>query len=168
MREMLGAPNKFSRSDSPVFGSHPPEGVPTNSYLYRFKNADIKLTSKDNEKIDTITVMSRDDSVSLDGLPLWDMPEGATLVDVTVTKELLEAVGDSEMLKTRFDSSFALAFYSGAPMYDDSTLFGFSGKYMEYEGTKDPAVFLGDVIDGICVSYSPEESYFIYESELRY
>jgi hypothetical protein len=54
MKEMLGVPTKYSRLDFPVFSEDEAE---TQSYLYMFKNAFVKITSRDNESIDTLTVL---------------------------------------------------------------------------------------------------------------
>lgn len=166
MKELLGAPNKFSRVDSPVFVEITYEPSKTNSYLYLFGNANIKIASKDDEIIDSLTVISEDKSLTLHDLAIQTSQNNLSLGELKVDRSLLEIIDHSEMITTRFDSSFAIEYNTAAPLHQCYTLFGFSNKYMEFAENHDPAVFLGAVINGICISYSVEESYFIHEYEL--
>lgn len=164
MKTVLGAPNKFRRHDYTIFSE---KEIETNSYLYLFQNAVLKITSKDNEVIDTLTVICYDNSISLEGFCLPCEFDSYKLGEMKVISELIE-VCNHTFIGTRFDSSFALEFYTGAPLYEHYTFFGFSSaSKFEYFETKDPKYFIGNVVNGICISNSEEEVYFIYENEIR-
>jgi len=164
MKSMLGMPNKFKRTDYPIFSE---EEVNTNSYLYIFSNAYLKIISKDNETIDTLTLLSSDGSISIDNYAMPCEFGSSKLGEAKVYSELVE-ISNHTFIGTRWDSSFAFEFYTGAPMYEHYTLFGFSGENkFEYFESKDPKLFIGETIDGICISNSEEEVYFIYENEIR-
>jgi hypothetical protein len=64
MKELLGAPKIYSGVDFPIFSDDERQ---THSYLYVFSNGMVKVTSVNNETIDTLTVFG-DNSLSIEGL----------------------------------------------------------------------------------------------------
>jgi hypothetical protein len=141
--------------------------VKTHSYLYSLENAYIKVTSKDNESIDSLTVMGLDSSFSLEYLVLPDGIKAGKYGERIITSELIEACNHS-FIQTMRDVSFVLEYYTSAPHYLHYTFFGppDPGAH-EYLETKDPNLFIGGTINGICVSASTEDIYYIYDSEMR-
>jgi hypothetical protein len=166
MREMLGSPNRYSKKDSAVFLD---EEVETNSYLYNFKNGYLKITSKDNETIDSITVKPTDSSIwvpSLSPVGDDDDTELGKIGEATVSKELIDITQKHRFIQTRVDSTFAIHYYTGYPLYLDHTYFGFGiNKREEYLKTGDVSVFKDIVIDSVCVSSSEDAVFYIYDME---
>ena len=163
MRDMLGVPDIMRRLDFPIFSE---DEVNTHSYLYHFKNARLKITSKDNESIDSITIAEADNSVDVDVLLLSDCGGSTKFGEFKVWPELVEGVMNHRHVTTIKDSFFALEELTGPPLHHHYTFFGYSDKSLEYDKTQDPKVFLGEKIRGVCVSASSEDVYFVYFSEL--
>ena len=174
MKSSLGTPNKQRKTDSSVFLEE--KKVKTNSYFYIFANAYLKITSKDNETINTLTVFCVDGSLSFEGFCLPCKFDSYKLGEAKVPLGLIQdPPGDFRIetnlnhtyIQNRFDSSFAIEFYTGAPLYKHYTFFGTGiDKRSDYLETKNPKLFVGETIDGICISSSVEEVYFIYENEI--
>jgi hypothetical protein len=162
MRQMLGVPNKYRKEELAVLSDRMTE---TNSYLYMFKNAMVKITSKDNETIDTLTVICSDNSLSVSGLIFPCESKDLRFGKVTVCPELLEN-SDCTFLQTRIDASFAISWTNAAPIYLTYTYFGFAERGFEFHKNNDAKVFLGGTIDGVCISNMGEDGYYIYYSEL--
>jgi len=165
MKDMFGVANKYRRGDSPVFSE---DEVETHTYLYVFKNAYVKVTSKDNENIDSLTVLCTDDSISIE--PYLAVPEeiAGRLGEIMVSPVLIKSDCKHTFLQTRWDAIFALGIYTGNPLYLHYTFFGPAHEAsFEYRKSEDPNLFVGATINGICISESDESAYFIYLYELR-
>jgi hypothetical protein len=85
-----------------------------------------------------------------------------------VCKELIEIARNHTFISTRIDQSFAIELYIPNPLYQSYTFFGYvpEGAF-EYHDTKDPNLFLGGIINGVCISNSHENAYYIYDMETR-
>ena len=165
MRAMLGVPNKTSKTDDALFIK---KSVKTNSFLYFFKNANVKITSRDGMVIDSLTVLCHDKSLSLDYFLMDFEDDSLRLGELRVSKEFVEYELRHDYLQARLDSSFALQLTTAAPHYLTFTYFGFGGDGIaEYYKTKNPAAFIGETIDGICISEDKNLSFYIYDYELR-
>jgi len=171
MKQMLGVPDIVRRTDTPIFPNwgevEEPESTDTNSYIYIFKNAHVKITSKDNENIDSVTVTEADKSLSVDSLILSDGAGSAKLGELKVWPGLIENVSHHRYIRTRLDAFFALEELTGPPMHQHITFFGYSQKSDAYEETKDPKVLIGSPIDGVCISDDQGDTFYIYEYEFR-
>jgi hypothetical protein len=181
MRSVLGTPNTISKYDSPIFTksywsieedvneSDDETGeTKTNSFLYRFKNATVKLTSKDNENIDSLTVLVDDTSISFDGLifPWSNDEQQEKFWKTKVTKEMVEEC-ESEFIQTMRDRSFVLSLNVGSPLYRSYTYFGFVLDDEKDMVADNPESFIGGLITGVCISDQSKHCYYIYDYELR-
>ena len=181
MKEMLGVPDIFRRRDAPLFVDMLllPDGeedlaedkldksIDTHSYIYMFKNAHVKITSRDNVSIDSLTVMSEDKSLSADSLLLPEGIESAGFGDLKVTSDLTDAIMYHRYIRTMKDSFFAMNAPTGPPMHQHLTFFGYSEKSNEYEETNDPKILIGAHIEGVCISANLGDVYYIYDYECR-
>ena len=162
MKELLGAPKIYSRVDFPVFSDDERQ---THSYIYLFSNGMVKITSIDDETIDTLTVFG-DSSLSVEGLFFPCEAKSYKFEEVNVCAELIEE-GEVTSLHTMRDSSFAIKYTVGPPIALSITCFGHSDKVWEYRKLQDSRRFIGEAIEGVCVSQQGEDAFFIYDSELR-
>lgn len=160
MKEMLGAPHKFKRIENPVFSEGDTE---TNSYLYFFNNSIVKLTSKDNETIDTLTVFP-DERLSVEGLFFPCTDRSYQFNKVKVCREL---INEHTYISTIRDASFAVRYGVAAPHYLSFTYFGSVEDLWAYRESNNPDLLIGGVIEGVCVSQQGEDAFFIYDYELR-
>jgi hypothetical protein len=186
MKTTLGTPNKVGQYDSPVFATSrwgdksDPEtekraqaieeglGVATHTYLYNFKNADVKITSKDNVTVDSLTVISNDGSIRLGSLLFpWNEDESLKFGQIRVNEQMVEDCR-AEFIQTRWDNQFVLSLYVGSPTYDFVTYFGYRDPEKAVDFNRDdPKSFVGGIIDGVCLSQDDADVYYIYFSELR-
>ena len=162
MKQMLGVQDIFRRADNPIFSD---QQVTTHSYFYMFKNAHVKITSRDNESIDSITVIPMDESLSADTLLIPEEVRPTKFGQLKVWPELAASPYHHMYISTIKDSSFALEETIGPPTNLHYTFFGYSDRSNEYEESGDPKVFVGSVINGVCVSASSEDIYYIYDYE---
>jgi len=139
MKSVLGTPNRIFKDSSLIFGeleedqsngfvkNVEDEREETNAYLYLFKNANVKITSKDKEGIDTLTVIAKDKSIIANSLwyPEDDYDENKIdrLGEMKVTQVLIE-MSSFLFLRTRYDDAFAFAYSTAAPLYMHYTFFG--------------------------------------------
>ncbi|WP_163398494.1 hypothetical protein [Flavobacterium fluviatile] len=168
MKEYFGNPYKLFKDDDEVFNE---KLITTNSYLYSFRNADIKITSKDNLTIDTVTVFPRDKTFNItkfvEGLNL-----NSSKINLARVNEELLSISEHTFIAARLDYCFALKYRIANPLYLTITLFGvMEGDFHEYFETEDPNLFLNGLITGICISeytdLENENIFYIYEYELR-
>lgn len=162
MKELLGAPKIYSRVDFPVFSE---DERKTHSYLYSFSNGMVKITSVDDETIDTLTIFA-DNSLSVEGLFFPCKARSYKFDEVKVCAELIEE-SEVTFIQTIRDSSFAIKYTVGPPITLSITCFGHSDKVWEYRESQDAKQFIGETIEGVCVSQQAEDAFFIYDSELR-
>lgn len=163
MRDLLGAPKKYSRVDFPVFSEDERQ---THSYLFSFSNGMVKVTSVDNETIDTLTVFA-DNTLSVDSLFFPCEAASYKFDEVKICAELIEESEVTTFLQTIRDSSFAVRYTVGPPITLSITCFGHSSKGWDYRESQNAKVFIGETIEGVCVSQQGEDAFFIYDSELR-
>lgn len=164
MREILGTYTRKTNSDCSVFGD---KEIETNSYLYIVNNAYIKITSRDDITIDTLTILPFGIEFRLDSIAnVCDENENRFNI-MKVCKSLIDNADEHVYIGTRIDSSFALKLYFSNPLYQYFTYFGFAENSFEYLKNNDPNTFLDGVINGICISNISEEAYFIYDQETR-
>jgi hypothetical protein len=173
MKQMLGVPDIFRRSDTPIFPNWGeelaefPEPIDTHSYIYIFKNAHVKVTSKDNESIDSLTVTEADKSLSIGSLLISEGAASEKLGELKVWQGLIDNVSNHRYVRTRFDAFFALEELTGPPLHQHVTFFGYSPNSHEYEEANDRSKLMGGTIDGVCISGNQGDTYYIYEYEFR-
>lgn len=166
MRELLGPPTKQQDSDWPVFLE---EEKQTYSYLYVLSNAYLKITSWNNKTIDSITALPFDNNFAIDAIVLPEGEKESFINIMRVSKDLLDVINNHTLIQTRIDSSFAIELFIPNPLYQHYTFFGSSQQenIFSYHESKDANLFLGGIVEGICISNSLESAYFIYDMEVR-
>lgn len=161
--KFLGIPHKKYNSDSTVFKDNT---TLTNSYVYLFKNAYLKITSVDNQSIDSITLFPKNKKFDFKGFDLGLNLNSSKLNKAKVNKKLV-AECEHTMLITKRDYSFGLKYSILSPLYIDVTFFGTCIKnWHEYFDTKNPNLFLGKEIEGICITSNFSPAYFIHLDEI--
>lgn len=164
IKETLGNPMKVFNQDSPVFSD---SSFKTKSFLYSFKNANVKITSEDNQSIDSITIFPNDETFDISGYTNHLNLNSNKLNKAKVNTQLISSSLHT-FLAARHDYAFALNYNIANPLYLSMTLFGYStSNFHEYFETKNPNLFLNGVITGICISNYTKDSYYIYQYELR-
>jgi hypothetical protein len=196
MKYALGTPNKIYKDYEPVFTKYrfegdddesdedineneevalsdeeslmePEENKFTYAYFYEFKNAYLKVTSKDRETIDSLAVEVKEGKLTTGDLPLgWGENEDdpvCILGSSKVSQDLID-VCRPETIQSRFDYIFVLSLYTGAPLYTYYTYFGIP------EGAsadkKHPERFIDSTITGICLHSEELECHIITSADL--
>ena len=163
MKEQLGVPTKFSKFDFPVFSESEKK---TNSYLYFLKNAYLKITSEDNISIDSITIFPYDNSIILDDIGFLCNEGLNKLNEIKLCRELLENVINHKFIRTMKDCCVAVEYFIPNPLYMNYTYFSYGNQDLgNYDETNDPKCLENSVVNGVCISNSTENSYFIYQME---
>lgn len=179
MKNILGPPNKVFKDYGKLFESEfedenlteESDSKYTTAFIYSFKNAVVKITSKNKENIDSLTVIAKDNSILIPELMMIvendDLAKRKDKFNETkVTNEMVEMCRP-EYIQTRWDSSFVLSFYTGPPFYTYYTYFGDVDYKDDVEYSKNhPMNFINGTINGICISTNEEDIYYIYGYEL--
>lgn len=183
MKTVLGTPNKTYKDYEPVFRDveYDETGEPiepeydeskfTHAYFYNFKNAYLKVTSKDKETIDSLAVEVKEGVLATGDLPLgWGDGENDSPVCVLgeskVNQDLVEFCR-AEYSQSRYESIFVLSLYTGASLYTHYTYFGTPDFQKDVEVSKDnPNSFIGSTISGICLHSMENECYIIGYADL--
>jgi hypothetical protein len=165
MYDLLGVPLKKSITDELVYKE---DSIETNSYIYSFKNADIKITSKDNQTIDSVTLLANDKTFNISNFISHFNLKYEVLNKARVNNSLI-LNSKSTFIASRHDYSFALNYSIGNSFYLDITLFGIcENDWHVYFENRDPNLFMNGLITGICLSkYMSDESFYIHQYELR-
>lgn len=168
MFETLGQPAIKANSDSGVFAD---DSIETNSYLYFLKNAYLKITSKNNETIDSLTVFPYDTFFRLGGLPN-PMELETIVLNETKINTINEEGFDHTVIVARHDETFAIKQTVVNPLNLVYTYFGvfggdnFMGNWRSYKLNNDPRAFIGGMLTGICISSLDEDAFYIYAYEV--
>lgn len=165
MYYLLGVPLKKFTIDALVYKE---DTIETNSYIYSFKNADLKITSKDNQTIDSVTLLANDKTFNISNFVSHFDLKSKVLNKARVNNSLI-LHSKSTFIASRHDHSFALNYSIGNSFYLDITLFGIcENNWHDYFKDKDPHIFMNGLITGICLSkYMSDESFYIHQYELR-
>jgi len=164
VKETLGKAIIEFTEDDPVFKE---TVCKTNSFIYIFKNANVKITSKDNKKIDTITVFPTDKKFDFENYANHLNLKSYIFNKARVNDSLISE-SKHTFLAARHDYSFAFKYSLANSFYLQITLFGHFEKDWEiYFKDKNPDIFLNCTINGICISGYNEETYYIYQYELK-
>lgn len=191
MKTALGTPDKTYQDSDPIFTDYREEEeslmvyefeneadraryeenkFKTTVYFYDFENAQVKITSKDREVINSLAVEVKEGTLDASCLPFgWmtDEDEGENLIlgQTKVTKELV-GMSRSERVLSRYDNTFVLSVYTAAPLYTHYTYFGFPESHKGTGTSKDnPESFVGSIITGVCIHRSEHDSYIILGSD---
>jgi hypothetical protein len=167
MKSMLGEPLIYNLYD---FNVHEmatgfvEDNDNTHAYLYRFKNVDLKITSKNNVSIDSLTIMPRDNNkVELSDLFLDKMVINESRLGISMEQLVLK-----HSLITNMIHRFAyVQIYYGSPIFKNLTCFFIDNDTVEpYTMKKDVQQLLNKKIEGVCISSSMNNhAYYIYPNE---
>lgn len=158
MKGDLGPPNKkiIEREGSFVEDSNVKE---TNSYIYFFKNAQVKITSMDDATIDSLTVMAEGSDIIFSHLFFVDPNEKDKFLNqAKLTVEMLEGCETDQFWGCQ--DCFASACKEiGNPFHVYLTYFLDSPKE---DITQNPNLLIGSVIKGLCISSYREAPGYIF------
>lgn len=167
IKEYFGTPDYTSKSELAFFMKEQ-DFFDTNSYLFNFQNASIKITSQDNLIVDTITIFSFG---NMNGkaneievfLNLFEDDGRTILGETKFSSATLENITNHWGNRTNREMMFACETYFGRfGNYLNYTYFStFPNSFEEYEQTQDPKSLIGSTIDGFCVSRISEFAPYI-------
>lgn len=164
-KTVLGAPLIHRKMDTTIFEVD----VETNSYIYNFKNSLLKITSQDNIKIDTTTILLKYKSKDIiKFIPSIFDDDVKPFGKCKAEKFILDLVRNHTSLRTMKDASCGIEVFIPNPLYKNFTYFCEYSKHLEnYYNSNDINDLLGAVIIGVCLSDEEKMSFYIYENELR-
>lgn len=186
MKTVLGTPDKKYQDSEPAFKEYreEEEGLMvyefdseedrekyeenkynTTAYFYDLKNAQVKITSKDGETINSLAVEVKEGTLDVSSLPLgWisadeEAEEKILLGETKVNRELVESSRlDYEV--SRYDHIIIMSIYTAAPLYTHYTYTGTPN--FDNDIDKDnPESFIGGTITGVCLHDDEHDSYII-------
>lgn len=188
MKTVLGTPDKSYEDYEPIFKEyreeeeglliqefdtetdkefHEETKYKTRAYFYDFKNAQVKITSKDRETIDSLAVEIKEGTIDVSDLLLgWIQEESENdekflLGKANVSKGLVD-ISRSEYVFSRYDHVFILSVYTAAPLYTHYSYFGYPNYKEGIEISKDNAEsFIGGTITGVCLHDDEYNCYII-------
>lgn len=177
MKQLLGEPLVYREDDfdlqkytqdpdyAPFVGEiQPPENI-LKSYTYKFKNTSVKITSYDNKRINSLTIIPHHkQKLDISDIFFDDM----ILNKTKFTKKLSEWYGINAMYtSTRDYFAFAKIGLSN-PHYKYFTFFFDDSESLgKYANSKDIKDLIGLTINGICItSFATEEIYYIFIPEI--
>ena len=182
MKSELGPANKKGKEIGGLFSKETdsfqltpeeiePEGVKKNetardSYLYFFKNASVKITSKDGQTIDSLTVIATDTDIAFSDTTFLDSEEERFLGVATITTDIIEGCNAEEFTGCR-DCFTGVHKIIGNPFWIHVTYFCDFAEYdVEKNVTQNPEHLIGSVINGICLSSELDTVTYIFTYDL--
>jgi hypothetical protein len=162
MKTQLGPPNKKVKEKIGLFSEDPSfdDLEDTNSYIYFFKNAQVKITSKDNETIDSLSVVASDTDIAFNNLFYFNPDEKDEFLNVAnLTPEMLEGCRAEQFLGCR-DSFTVAQKVVGNPFFVYLTYF--CDYSADEDVSKNPGLLVGSVINGICLSSDPNTVGYVF------
>jgi hypothetical protein len=165
MKSELGPPNRTVKEPTGLFRDDMSDnGI--NSYVYLFKNALVKIASKDGKTINNLTVLANDTDIAFNNLFFVNPDaEPQYLAVATLTREMLEdcRVEDFEGCRDAFAAAQKAV---DNPFYVHITYFCESpGKG---DISKNPELLVGSVIHGICLSAEAETANYVFAPDVLY
>jgi len=158
MQSELGPPNKKLKEIGGLFLQNKTSTKETYSYVYYFKNAQIKITSKDGEIIDSLTIEAFDKDINFGNLFFNDTSKEQFLNVQTLTPEMLAESRVEEFLG-------CLDGYRAVQKALDFPDFLYLTYFCDYSGdgdvVDDPNLLIGSVITGVCLSSDAEAPSYI-------
>lgn len=188
MKTVLGTPDRSYEDSEPIFKEyreeeeglliqefeneeykefHEETKYVTTAYFYDLKNAQVKITSKDKETIDSLAVEVKEGTIDASNLPLgWiqedvENEENLLLGKTDVTRDLV-GYSRHEYVFSRYDHIFILSVYTAAPLYTHYSYFGYPDFKEDVEISKNnPESFIGGTITGVCLHDDEYNCYII-------
>lgn len=177
MKELLGEPLVYREEDFELYsyskemtdkdntGSIDDFGKPpvTYSYLYKFKNSRIKVTSTDDKIINSLTIIpNHNEKIDISDL-VWDK---MTLNKTVFSKELAEWYNFDFMFTTARDFLAMVKISLGNPLYKHYTFFFYGDEVSKYQKSKDYKDLIGSKINGVCITgFGTDDIYHIFDLE---
>lgn len=164
-KDILGNPFRLFKEDDNIKED---KIINTNSYLYIFKNAFLKITSQDNLTIDTITLLAQDKTFEMQFLAPEFGLKSSKLNKAFINKNIAHNI-EHKFIAARHDYTFAFYYSIPNPFYVDVTLYSYcKNNWHDYFETKNPDVAVNGKIFGICLSqYMSDKAFYIYQSEIN-
>jgi hypothetical protein len=165
MRGELGPPNKKLKEPVSLFRDYNSTGdEQTNSYVYLFKNAAVKITSKDDVMIDSLAVVGNDTDIQCNNLFYVNTDtEPEFLNKAILTNEMLEGCRVEEF--PGCNDCFA-----AAQKGNDNPFYVYITYFCDYSTDDDisanPQLLAGTVINGICLSSSAETASYVFANDV--
>jgi hypothetical protein len=157
VRETLGEPDYTTDSEYSEFMDDDSGAITTNSYLYNFLNANLKITTTDNVAIDSVSVFITGNEKKKYNIQLpfpLDNGQPGLIGEVKLDANLIEHMKHHMLYSTAREMTWGIETYAGwATNYLSYSYFGyFAGESEPYRQRKDANLFLGETIDGVCIS----------------
>ena len=160
IKEYIGVADFYYSSEQGCFTEYSDPQI-TNSYVYNFINASLKITSQDNITIDTVTVFSnplaeikKKFQIEIFLNPFQKDIGSAILGQSKLTKNNLENISNHFSNRSNREMIFGIETYHGRfGNYMNYSYFGYHAPDFEkYEQTNNPDDLIGGTIDGFCIS----------------
>jgi hypothetical protein len=140
----------------------------THSIIFTLDNSKIKITSKDNESIDTTTILiTKKNKVDISELLLgYKMVLGET----TFTKELISVVRNQFIVRTMKENIGCVQIYLPNPIYKAFSFFIKDNERIQrFAESMNVFDLIGSTFIGVCISETVESQrvYFIFDYEIN-
>lgn len=162
MRNILGSPIKIKKTDSPIFKE---EEINVYCYLYELEKCFIKITSKDNISIHSLTLLNRDFSNKIDLTDLIQDTFKLNLNESTVNRYILDLAENHIEINTIKDNSACIQFNLTNPFFLSFGLFVY-GNLLPYYGSNDLNDLIDSTIMGVCISELNGNIFYIFDYEI--
>ena len=165
-KELLGIPDK-SYDDFSIFEEdiNNENNVVFKSDLYFLKNAHLKITTKDEKTIDSVTVFAYEKSIEIPEILFLCDNRSPKIGEAKICENITEYAINQIPVHAIRDLAYAIQNYSGAPFYTYITYFCFDDVTTNFS-TNNEKDFIGKLIEGFCLSRS-SDAFYIYDYELR-
>jgi hypothetical protein len=159
-KEYFGVPDHISHNEHGFFMKDT-NSLNTNSYLFNFQNASVRITSVDKLIVDTVSIFVFDEERKeneIEVYPIGVYDGGRAILGKSkLTEEIINTVSNHLGHQTNKETIIAIETDLGwMGNYLNFTYFScFPKGFQEYEATQDPKALTGSTINGFCVSTIP-------------
>lgn len=177
MKELIGEPLEYRNEDFDLFSykkesenevftpniDHSGKQQTFSSYLYKFKNSRIKITSLDDKSINSLTIIPNHD----EKLDISDLIWHKVILNKTVfSNELAVWHVFDFMFMTARDFLAMVKISLGNPLYKHFTFFFYGEEVATYRKSKDYKDLIGSKINGICITdFATDDVFHIFDLE---
>lgn len=167
MKSMLGEPFKYKDEDWSLLKDMNNDRISTHVYLYNLKNCQLKVTSKNNISIDTVTVLAKYPNE----IDLSDVFLGNELIlgKSTINDEIIKNASKHRERRTMKDVVGIVETFIASPLYKTVTYFTDDvEKVFRYIEGNDVENLRKAIISGVCISkyMDDSDSFYIFMYEL--
>ncbi len=151
IKEMLGTPNQAGTSTQTEFTDEP---IKTNIYYFYFTNANIIITSEDNNSTDSVSIFSTDSKHPIEFQLMGAEGMGVLGVDVINLEMIQYAVNHYSNYTSRDMLCGLECYYGRMGNYAYYTYFGADFQAIQkHQESNDPQDLVGVSIYGFCISH---------------